>query len=167
MPPAHSAPVLNLRKDANLGDFGRFSGLVGPFTAFPRPLPLPMLRMRVACGFPSPAEDFLGEDLDLSNLCIRNPPATFFAQAEGDSMKGFGIEHGDMLVVDRSIEAKDRDIVLVLWEGGLTVKQLCSRHGTIELRSGNGTAPLALGEGCELQIWGVITWSFKKQFRRG
>lgn len=141
--------------------------LLGPATTLPLPLPLRKLDMRAACGFPSPAEDFLGDDLDLSRLCISNPVATFFAQAEGDSMRAFGIEEGDLLIIDRSIQAKDGDIALVLWDGGLAVKQLRIRHRSMQLVSGpGGPAPVEVGEDCELQVWGVVTWSFKKQSRR-
>ena len=109
----------------------------------------------------------MGEDLDLAELCIRNPVATFFAQAEGDSMRGFGIEAGDMLIIDRSINAKDGDIALVLLDGGLTVKQLRMHRRSVELVSAHPDhAPILVNEGCELQVWGVITWSFKKQLRR-
>lgn len=128
---------------------------------------LPFLNMRASCGFPSPAEDFLGEEQDLNDLCIRNPPATFFAQAEGDSMRAFGIEAGDMLVIDRSIEAKDGDICLVLFDGGFVVKKLRMGRNSIALLSGHPShLPIVLGEEEELQVWGVITWSFKKHFRR-
>lgn len=140
---------------------------LGRSASTPSALALPTLGFRACCGFPSPAEDFLGEDLDLSDLCIRNPVATFFAQAEGDSMKAFGIEAGDMLIIDKSVEAKHGDIVLVLWEGGLTVKQLRFRRHGLQLVSGDDeVAPIVVDEDCDLQVWGVITWSFKKQLCR-
>lgn len=133
----------------------------------PAKVSLPFLNMRASCGFPSPAEDFLGEEQDLTELCIRNAPATFFAQAEGESMRGFGIDAGDMLIIDRSIEAKDGDIALVLLHGGFTVKKLRMGRQSVALLSGHPDHPaIILGEDEELQVWGVITWSFKKQFRR-
>lgn len=128
---------------------------------------LPLVGMRVACGFPSPADDFLDEELDLTKRCITNPVATFFAEAEGDSMVGFGIHPGDTLVVDRSITARDGDIAIVLWDGGLTVKQLRLRRHWVELISGNEQlAPIRVTDGVELQVWGVVTWSFRKHWRR-
>lgn len=129
-------------------------------------LPLRFLGMRASCGFPSPAEDFMGEDLDLNELCIRNPPATFFAQAEGDSMRGFGIHAGDMLVVDRSINAKSGHIALLLWDGGLCVKQLRIGRSCVELLSGDGSPPLAVADEVELQVWGVVTYSFRNHLGR-
>jgi DNA polymerase V len=108
----------------------------------------------------------MGEELDLNSRCISNAVATFFAIAEGDSMQGFGIHHGDTLIVDRSIEAKDGDIALVLWDGGLTVKKLRVRSRTIELVSGSSTLPPILVGEDGLEVWGVITWSFRPHFRR-
>ena len=140
---------------------------LGPSTATPTALPLPTLAFRVACGFPSPAEDFQTDGLDLSERCISNPVATFFAVAEGNSMEGFGISHGDTLIIDRSIEAKDGDIALVLWDDGLAVKKLRIRRNAVELHSGHPAyPPILVGEGVELQVWGVITWSFRQHFRR-
>jgi DNA polymerase V len=128
---------------------------------------LPLVGMRVTCGFPSPADDFLGEDLDITKRCITNPVATFFAEAEGDSMIGFGIHPGDTLVVDRSIKARDGDIAIVLWEGGLMVKKLRFRRHSVELVSGDDQlAPIHVTEDSELQVWGVVTWSFRKHLRR-
>ena len=130
-------------------------------------LPLPLLGMRVSCGFPSPAEDHMGEDLDLNQHCISNPLATFFATAEGNSMVEFGIHHGDTLIVDRSITAKDGDTALVLWDGGFMVKKLRIRGQRVELRSGNPDhPPILVPPETELMVWGVITWSFHPHTRR-
>lgn len=139
-----------------------------PYPSQPRPdLPLPLLGMRVSCGFPSPAEDHAGEDLDLNQHCISNPLATFFATAEGNSMVEFGIHHGDTLVVDRSINARDGDTVLVIWDGGLMVKQLRIRGQRVELRSGNPDhPPILVPPDADLTVWGVITWSFHPHRRR-
>ncbi len=141
--------------------------VLGTSTLSPLSLALPMVGMRAACGFPSPAEDFMGEDLDLTKRCISNPAATFFAEVEGESMIAFGIYPGDTLVLDRSISAKDDDIALLLWDGGLTVKKLRMRRNAVELVSGDSQHPpiLVTGES-ELQVWGVVTWSFRKHLRR-
>ena len=125
---------------------------------------------RATCGFPSPAEDFYGQgdDLDLNERVIGNPAATFFVEADtGTSMVEFGIFPGDTLVVDRSLTARHGDIVMVCWEGGFTVKQLRLRAGRYELHSGNPAhAPILVPEDVELDVWGVVTWSFRKQLRR-
>jgi DNA polymerase V len=144
------------------------AGLIGPATTDPLPRSRPLLGMRATCGFPSPAEDFMGEDLDLNERCIRNQTATYFIEADtGTSMVDYGIYPGDTLVVDRSIDAKHGDIVMLLWEGGYMVKQLSIRGLRVELVSGNlDNPPIIVPPESELLIWGVVTWSFRKQFRR-
>ena len=106
--------------------------------------------------------------LDINQRVVRNPVATFYVEADtGTSMVDFGIFPGDTLVVDRSITARPGDIVMVNWEGGFTVKQLRLRAGRYELHAGNpANAPIIVPEDVELDVWGVVTWSFRKQFRR-
>jgi DNA polymerase V len=132
--------------------------LIAPLGVFSRRL-LPMLATRAACGFPSPAEDFFCEDdrLDLNEKLIPNPPATFLVQADcGGSMIDYGIHDGDLLIVDRSINARPGHTVVVLWEGGFTVKKLYVRGGRIVLASSAGFAPIVVPEDVELDIWGVV-----------
>ena len=142
--------------------------VMGPVTETPIPVPLPVLAMSAACGFPSPAEDFFrpGDRLDLNEHLIRNAPATFICQADaGSSMVDFGIDAGDLLVVDRSIEARHGHIVVALWDGGFTLKQLWIKDDRVELRASAGHQPLRVGEGVELEIWGVVLWSIRRQVR--
>ncbi|WP_414491551.1 LexA family protein [Stenotrophomonas maltophilia] len=145
-------------------------GYLGAANLHPTPLPLLLLPVRATCGFPSPAEDFYGSQdvLDINQRVVRNPVATFYVEADtGTSMVEFGIFPGDTLVVDRSISPKHLDIVMVNWEGGFTVKQLRLRAGRYELHSGNpANAPIVVPEDVELDVWGVVTWSFRKQLRR-
>ena len=143
-------------------------GLLGPALRFAPPSARPMMGMRVTCGFPSPAEDHMGEELDLNERCIRNPVATFFVEADtGTSMVDFGIFPGDTLVVDRSMDAKHGDVVMVLWDGGFMVKQLRFRGQCVELVSGNPDhPPILVPPDDELQVWGVVTWSFRRQVHR-
>ena len=142
-------------------------GLLGSAAALPRHLLRPLLNTRAELGFPSPAEDHLGEDLDLTARCVSNPLATYFVEASGNSMLGFGIHSGDTLIVDRSINARHLDIVMVLWDGGYTVKQLCIRGRQVELRTGNPDyPPIPVNPDEELLIWGVITWSLTHHYRR-
>ncbi|CCP17204.1 MULTISPECIES: LexA family protein [Stenotrophomonas] len=145
-------------------------GYLGPANLHATPLPLLLLPVRATCGFPSPAEDFYGSQdvLDINQRVVRNPVATFYVEADtGTSMVEFGIFPGDTLVVDRSLTARHGDIVMVCWEGGFTVKQLRLRAGRYELHSGNpANAPIVVPEDVELDVWGVVTWSFRKQWRR-
>lgn len=132
--------------------------LLGPITAFSRRV-LPMLAMRAACGFPSPAEDFFREDdqLDLNEKLIANPPATFLVQADcGGSMVDYGIHDGDLLIVDRSINARSGHTVIALWEGGFVVKKLEVRGNRAVLASSAGYPPIVVPEDVELDIWGVV-----------
>lgn len=145
-------------------------GVLGPTSIYPLRLRLPMMPFRATCGFPSPAEDFYGQgdELDLNERCIAHPAATFFVEADtGTSMVDFGIYPGDTLVVDRSLTAKHGDIVMVLWDGGFMVKQWWLQRGQLQLRSGNPEhAPIDVGSEYPVEVWGVVTWSFRKQFRR-
>lgn len=135
--------------------------LVGPLSKRSA-LGLPQLRPRVACGFPSPAEDFFTEDdrLDLNKKLVSNPAATFLAWADtGGSMVDYGIHDGDLLVIDRSVRPRSGHTVLVLWEGGFTVKKLNLRAGRIRLLASRGVEPILVGEDVELDVWGVVMWS--------
>ena len=132
--------------------------LIGPIGVFTQ-RSLPMLAMTVACGFPSPAEDFFREDdrLDLNEKLIANPPATFLVQADcGGSMVDYGIQDGDLLIVDRSINARPGHTVVVLWEGGFIVKKLYMRGNRIVLASSAGYPPIIVPEDIELDVWGVV-----------
>lgn len=144
------------------------SGLLGPVTKFPVALSRPVLGFRATCGFPSPAEDFMGEELDLNERCIRNPVATYFVEVDsGTSMTDFGIFPGDTLIVDRSLDPRNGDIAMVLWDGGYMIKQLRMRGSRVELVSGNqDNPPILVPPDMELIVWGVVVWSFRKQFRR-
>jgi len=75
-------------------------------------MPLPLFIERVPCGFPSPAQDYVEQRIDLNELIIRRPSATYFVKVSGESMSGAGISDGGMLVVDSSITAKHGDIVV-------------------------------------------------------
>lgn len=145
-------------------------GFLGAANLHTLPLPLPLLPVRATCGFPSPAEDFYGDQdvLDINERVVRNPVATFFVEADtGTSMVEFGIFPGDTLVIDRSLAPAPWDIVMVNWEGGFTIKQLRKRAGRFELHSGNPEhSAIVVPEEMELDVWGVVTWSFRKQLRR-
>jgi DNA polymerase V len=106
--------------------------------------PRPVGAVRARLGFPSPAQDFEDDQLDLNQLLVRNPPATFFYRTEGRSMEAFGIFHGDIVSVDRSLEPFDGALVVAIWDdNGPVCKQLHMRRDGIELRSG-GDAELPI-----------------------
>lgn len=88
------------------------------------PLMLPLFSERVPCGFPSPAQDYVEDRLDLNKLLIKHPSATYFIKVSGESMRDAGISDGDLLVVDRSLSAVHGDIVIAAIAGEFTVKEL-------------------------------------------
>ncbi len=103
------------------------------------PATLPFYKSPAACGFTSPAADYLQETLSLDQLLIRHPAATFFARAQGRSMEGAGIFDGDLLIIDRSLNPRDGDVILTLLDGELIVKRLVYRNTKPELHSENPT----------------------------
>lgn len=118
---------------------------------------LPLYTSKVPAGFPSPADDHLEATIDLNQHCINNPAATFFIKVKGHSMIGAGIQDGDMLVVDRSLPAKNGSIVVAVIDGEVTVKCLDLSSDQIWLRAKNPDyADLPIKEGMELHIWGVV-----------
>lgn len=123
-----------------------------------RPEPLTLYGHKIAAGFPSPADDYVETRLDLNQLLVRNRSATFFLRVKGDSMVNAGIHDGDIIVVDRSLEAADRSVVVAVIDGELTVKRLRLCDGRAELHAENPDyAPIRPGTGQELTIWGVVT----------
>lgn len=118
---------------------------------------LPLLQHRISAGFPSPAEEYVEKGLDLNTYLVRNKAATYFFRVVGDSMTGAHIHDGDMLVVDRSVEAKHGHIVLAVINNEYTVKRLYACDGVIELHAENPAyPPILFQEYDELQVWGVV-----------
>jgi DNA polymerase V len=119
---------------------------------------IPLYGHTVPAGFPSPADDYVEDRLDLNQLLVHNKSATFFLRVKGDSMVNAGIHDGDIIVVDRSVEPIDRSVVVAVVDGELTVKRLVLRNGTAELHAENPKyVPIRFKEGQELTIWGVVT----------
>ena len=120
----------------------------------------------VVAGFPSAAEQYADTPLDLNELLVRNVPATFFVRVAGDSMEGAGIENGDLLVVDRSLDACDGDIVIACVENEFTVKFLRKNADGISLEPANKKySPIKFSGEMSLNIFGVVTASIR-QFKR-
>ncbi len=117
----------------------------------------PLMGCRVRAGFPSPADDHLDVEIDLHAHVVRRPASTYFVRAEGDSMLGDGIHHGDLLVVDRSLEPLPGRVIVIAVDGEPTVKRLeCRQDRTCLVASNPRFAPIPL-EGRECQVWGVVT----------
>lgn len=119
---------------------------------------LPLYSSSVRAGFPSPADDDIEDRLDLNTHLIKHPAATFFVKACGDSMEGAGIFSGDMLIVDKSLEAVHGKIIIAALDGELTVKRLFRRDGVVNLVAENPAyPPIDVSDSHEMVIWGVVT----------
>jgi DNA polymerase V len=119
---------------------------------------LPLFAGKVAAGFPSPADDYVEKSLDLNELLVQKPAATFFVRAQGESMLGAGIHPNDILVVDRSIEPVPGKIVICALNGELTVKRLERDNEQWQLKAENPAYPdIPIYAELELVIWGVVT----------
>jgi len=129
------------------------------------PLPLPLVGNPVAAGFPSPADDYIEDKLDLNEHLVAHPNATFYVRVSGESMTQAGIQDGDTLVVDRSLDANANDIVIATVNAEFTVKRLVYRQGKPWLQASNPAYPdIQITEDMDAIIWGVVT-SAIHQFR--
>jgi DNA polymerase V len=118
----------------------------------------PLYESPVSAGFPSPADDYIEQDINLHDYLVTNPPATFLVRAEGDSMIGAGIFSGDILVVDRSLNASDGNIVIAVVDGDLTVKRMYVTKTGVTLAPENSVyKPIHIAKDDDLMIWGVVT----------
>lgn len=118
----------------------------------------------VRAGFPNPAEDAKGVALDLNDLIVKNPVSTFYVRVEGDSMQGAGINSGDIVVIDKSIEPRNGDIVIAAVDGEFTLKYLKIENKTKAwlVAAHPDFAPIALHEATDAGVWGVVTYVIHK-----
>jgi DNA polymerase V len=127
------------------------------------PLPLPIFLAQVQAGFPSPAENDMEKAIDLNELLIEHPAATFFVRVAGDSMQNAGIFSGDVLIVDRSVEPSENAIVVAVVDGEFTVKRLLKKEGRIYLVPENPSYPiLEVAPESDFQVWGVVQYVIHK-----
>lgn len=131
--------------------------------AFPEVVPLiPLMSSSIEAGFPSPAEDYIEEQLDINELVVQHPAATFFVRVQGDSMRDANIHSGDILVVDRSLNPTSGKIVVAVINGDFTVKRLLIEKGNIYLMPENPKFPRIKVSDTDFQIWGVVTYIIHK-----
>lgn len=130
------------------------------------PLTLPLAGQAVRAGFPSPAEDFHVERLDLTAILVTHPQATFLLRLSGESMAEAGLYDGDLLVVNRALKPVHQDVVIAVVDGEFTCKHLWLRSGRMKLVPANPTYPeIVPQDGQVVEIWGVVTASIKR-FRK-
>lgn len=123
----------------------------------------------IRAGFPSPAQDYLSDSIDLNRELIRHPATTFYARAVGDSMKGCGIDDGDLLVIDKSIAPHDGDIVVAFIDGEFTLKKVrIDPDGSCLwlIPANDDYPPIKVTEENNFIVWGVLTYNIKRQLRR-
>lgn len=119
---------------------------------------LSFFNVQVSAGFPSPAEDFKGQSLDLNTHLVKHPTSSFFVRVTGDSMIGAGIIEGDLLVVDRSLSVKNSDIVLAVLNGEFTVKRWIKKKERVFLVPENPSYnTIEIKQEVDFQVWGVVT----------
>ena len=130
---------------------------------------LPFATEGIRAGFPSPAQDYMTDTIDLNKELVQHPATTFYARAVGNSMTGFGISDGDLLVIDKSIEPVDGDIVVAFIDGEFTLKRIMKDENecNIWLIPGNEDyPPIKITEENDFIVWGVLTYNIKKQLIR-
>jgi len=124
---------------------------------------LPFFEMPVRAGFPSPADSHIDISLDLNELLVTHPIATFFVRVEGNSMVDAQIYDGDVLIVDRAEEAKNGSVIVAILNGEFTVKRLVKKQGKLFLTAENPTfTPIEISREMDFQIWGVVTYAIHK-----
>ena len=117
----------------------------------------------ISAGFPSPADDFKEIRISLDKELVKNEEATFYARVSGDSMQGAGLENGDLLIIDRSIEPSNNKIAICFVDGEFTVKRIKIESKKVYLIPENKKySPIEINEENELIIWGIVTYVIKK-----
>ncbi len=128
-------------------------------------LTIPFYLHKVGAGFPSPATDYIEDDIDLNSHLITNAPATFIIRVQGKSMTNVGIYDGDLLIVDKSLNPKNFSTVIANVNEELVVKTLIKSKETNYLTSGSKYTSdrINLTDNPEIIIWGVVTYVIHKQ----
>lgn len=133
------------------------SDLLLPLDATAQAIALPLCGVSVPAGFPSPADDYMVERLDIMQLLVKHPQATYFWRVRGDSMVDAGIDDGCIIAVDRALRPKHGNIVLAVVDSECTVKYLHQRGRSVKLRAANPTYPdIIPKDGQTLVVWGVV-----------
>ena len=131
-----------------------------------------MAQSDIHAGFPSPATDYMTQAIDLNKELVRHPAATFYGRVVGDSMTDAGVNEGDILVIDKSLEPRDGDMAVCFIDGEFTLKHIRfeimtakdgSRFSQIRLVPANDRYPvIEVSEGSDFIMWGVVTYVIKK-----
>lgn len=123
---------------------------------------LPFITSGIKAGFPSPAADFDETRISLDKALVKNPHTTFYAKANGQSMKGAGIDDADIMVIDRSIEPRNNKIAVCLIDGEFTVKRIKkTKEELLLMPENNDFQPIKVTEENQFVIWGIVTYVIK------
>jgi DNA polymerase V len=126
-------------------------------------LSLPFVDEGIAAGFPSPAQDYMELSLDLNKELIKHPTATFYGRVKGNSMKDAGIDDGDILIIDRSLEYRNGMTAVCFIDGEFTVKKLrLEKEKVFLIPANNEFKPIEITPDNEFIVWGIVTYVIKK-----
>ena len=121
---------------------------------------IPLLNDSVSAGFPSPADDYTEENIDLNEHLVSNPFSTFFLRVKGDSMINAVIKDKDLIIVDKSLIAKPGNIIIAMIDGEFTIKRLSIKNDELYLKAENNNYPdFRFKNHIDVQIWGVVIYS--------
>ena len=117
---------------------------------------IPVILQKVSAGFPSPATDYVQDEIDLNNELIKNPPATFLIRVQGNSMTDHKIINGDLLVVDRSLNLKNDCIAIINFNNELVVKNIIKQNNNFYIK--NKAEKILINENSDINVWGIVTY---------
>ena len=117
---------------------------------------IPLILQKVSAGFPSPAADYVQDEIDLNSELIKNPPATFLIRVQGNSMIEHKITSGDLLVVDRSLNLKNDCIAIINFNNELVVKNIIREKNNFYIK--NKSQKILISEASDVNVWGVVTY---------
>ena len=121
---------------------------------------IPLLTDSVSAGFPSPADDYTEENIDLNEHLISNPFSTLFLRVKGESMIDAGIKDKDLIIVDKSLTARPGNIIIAMIDGEFTIKRLSIKNNELYLKAENHNYPdFRFKNHIDVQIWGVVIYS--------
>ena len=117
---------------------------------------IPVILQKVSAGFPSPATDYVQDEIDLNSELIKNPPATFLIRVQGNSMTEYKIINGDLLVVDRSLNLKNDCIAIINFNNELVVKNSIKENNNFYIK--NRAEKILINENSDVNVWGIVTY---------
>ena len=117
---------------------------------------IPVILQKVSAGFPSPATDYVQDEIDLNSELIKNPPATFLIRVQGNSMTDHKIINGDLLVVDRSLNLKNDCIAIINFNNELVVKNIIKENNNFYIK--NKEDKTLINENSDINVWGIVTY---------